>query len=102
MEYPRDGLYLFGPPISDAPIREVRYGVIGTAEGLRRFQMWANSIAEYIDIPTPRFVGRPIEPQHVPFPGFKQAFDATWSSTPSATISDVDANESKEDFANCE
>ena len=93
MEYPRDGLYLFGPPISDAPIREVRYGVIGTVEGLRRFQMWANSIAEYIDIPTPRFVGRPIKPQHVPFPGFEQAFDATWSSTPSATISDVDANE---------
>ena len=93
MEYPRDGLYLFGPPISDAPIREVRYGVIGTEEGLRRFKTWAQLISEYIDIPAPTFVGQPIKPQHVPFPGFEQAFDANWSLTPSATISDVDPNE---------
>lgn len=93
MEYPRDGLYLFGPPHVDAPIREVRYGVIGTEQGLRRFRTWANSIAEFIDIPTPRFVGRSIEPQHVPFPGFEQAFAAVWPPTPTTTISDIDPSE---------
>lgn len=36
-EYPRDGLYLYGPPTSEAPLLDVRYGVIGTAEGVRRF-----------------------------------------------------------------
>ena len=29
LEYPRDGLYLYGPPSSAAGISEVRYGVLG-------------------------------------------------------------------------
>lgn len=38
LEYPRDGLYLYGPPLSEATVSEIRYGVIGTAHGVQRFQ----------------------------------------------------------------
>ena len=89
MAYPRDGLYLYGPPICDAPLREVRYGVIGTTEGIRRFVNWAHSISGFIDVPAQQVRTRQTAPQHVPFPGFEQAFGAMWPTTPSTVISDI-------------
>jgi len=90
LEYPRDGLYLYGPPVSDEPIKEVRYGAIGTPEGIRRLEVWARSMAGFIDIPPPRAGHRAVEPQHVPFPGFEQAFSARWRTRPSVTLPDID------------
>ena len=92
-EYPRDGLYLYGPPTSEAPLLDVRYGVIGTAEGVRRFHRWAAYVARFIDIPAPKEHGRDVEPQHVAFPGFEQAFGAKWPTIPTASISDIDPKE---------
>ena len=93
LEYPRDGLFLFGPVLSKTSIMAVRYGVIGTVEGVRRFRHWSRSVSGFIDIPEPTARSRDIEPQHVPFPGFEQAFAAKWSETPTETISDIDSNE---------
>jgi len=89
LEYPRDGLYLYGPVGDSNELKVVRYGVIGTPDGVRRFKEWSKAIAGFIDIPQPGPRSRAIEPQHVPFPGFEAAFHATWPEEPSAIISDI-------------
>ena len=91
LEYPRDGLYLYGPASSKTPVSEIRYGVIGTAQGVQRFQGWSRMVSGFIAIPEPTARSREIEPQHVAFPGFEQAFAAKWSVTPAQTISDIDS-----------
>ena len=89
LEYPRDGLYLYGPPSTE--VSEINYGVIGTAEGVRRFHAWSRQVSGFIDIPARSSRSRKIEPQHVPFPGFEQAFAAKWSVNAAHTISDIDS-----------
>ena len=37
-EYPRDGLFLFGPIKDEAAPGAVLYGVIGTSDGINRFK----------------------------------------------------------------
>ena len=93
LEYPRDGLYLYGPPTSDATVSEIRYGVIGTEQGVQRFRAWSRMASGFIDIPEPSARSRKIEPQHVPFPGFEQAFGARWSVNPTQTIADIDSTD---------
>lgn len=91
--YPRDGLFLFGPSgiWEDLPI--IRYGVIGTAEGVRRFRLWASKLNRYIPIPKPGPRSREIGPYHVPFPGFGEAFRCQWPSEPIFTIEDLNSDE---------
>src|SRR5262249_53720497 len=88
--YPRDGLFLFGPvgDVNQLPV--IRYGVIGTKDGVRRFNVWSNTIRGYIPIPKPGPRSRSIEPQHVAFTGFREAFHAEWPMGPSRTIDDLD------------
>lgn len=93
LQYPRDGLYLYGPASSETPVSEIRYGVIGTAQGVRRFQAWSRMVSGFIGIPEPTAHSREIKPQHVPFPGFEQAFGAKWNLKPAWTISDIDSTE---------
>ena len=88
--YPRDGLYLFGPIDAAATLRQVRYGVIGTPESLRRFTEWAGQVSDFIDVPPPGRMSKQIEAHHVAFPGFSQAFAASWSAAPARTIVDID------------
>jgi hypothetical protein len=90
LEYPRDGLYLYGPvDATDVP-RQVRYGFIGTSAGLDRFCRWAEGVSSFIGVPPPRRGAKALEAHHVPFPGFSEAFHAQWSSTPARIISDID------------
>lgn len=89
-DYPRDGLYLFGP-VDRLP--EVRYGVIGTKAGIKNFHFWAKKVAGFIGAPEPTAQSKKIQAHHVPFPGFEQAFSAKWSITPSETISGIDLTE---------
>jgi hypothetical protein len=91
--YPRDGLFLFGPPNSTKDVMQVRYGVIGTPDGVRRLRSWASKINRYIPIPPPSPWSRKIEPQHVPFPGFGEAFRCHWPTDPAFTIEDIDTEE---------
>lgn len=92
-EYPRDGLYLFGPVDASSTPRPIRYGIIGTPESLRRFKDWASKISRYIEVPPPARLAKATSPQHTPFPGVSEAFYAHWSSEPARHITDIDEKE---------
>ncbi len=91
--YPRDGLFLYGPAGDPNLLKAIRYGVIGTPEGVRRFGAWSDTIRGFIAAPVPGPRSKNVEPQHVPFPGFAEAFHAEWPVVPQAVISDIDPNE---------
>jgi hypothetical protein len=88
--YPRDGLYLFGPVDAGEHPRQIKYGVIGTQASVARFERWAESVSQFIDVPGPRPGAKAIEPHHVPFPGFSEAFHSTWAAKPHRRIADID------------
>jgi len=89
VEYPRDGLYLFGPCDAQKRPGTTRYGVIGTREGVERFGRFSARMRGYIPIPAPGLRSRKVEPQHVPFPGFQEAFNSEWPEKPVAVIQDI-------------
>lgn len=89
MTYPRDGLYLFGPVDAGAIPRSIRYGFIGTPQSFEYFQEWASQISSYIPIPSRGRTSKENTPQHVPFPGFAEAFFSHWSATPVCVISNL-------------
>lgn len=93
LEYSRDGLYLYGPVDAREAPRSVRYGVIGTKPGIDRFQRWARQVSSFIPVPPQRRGAKAVEPHHVPFPGFSEAFNALWSATPSRVLDDIDEND---------
>ena len=90
LEYSRDGLYLYGPVDASDARRQVRYGFIGTKVGRERFERWASQVAGFIQTPPSRRGAKAIEPHHVPFPGFSEAFNALWSTRPARIIDDID------------
>lgn len=71
MEDPRDGLTLFGPLDEGKPYG-IRAGVLGTKDGIRRFNNWVARIQEPIANDPPD-IARP------PFPGFEAAFNIPWN-----------------------
>jgi hypothetical protein len=89
LAYPRDGLFLYGPVGDTNQVRSIRYGVIGTQDGVRRFRTWSAKLKGFIDIPLPGPRSRAVEPQHVPFPGFAEAFHADWPLEPAAEVADL-------------
>ena len=93
MVYPRDGLFLFGPSGDSSDVPAVRYGAIGTPDGVRRLASWASKVSRFIPIPTPGPRSRQVEPQHVPFPGFSEAFHCDWPTEPVCAIDDIDSAE---------
>lgn len=93
VEYPRDGLFLFGPCDSQKRLTVTRYGVIGTREGVERFGRFSAKMRGYIPIPVPGPRSRKVEPQHVPFPGFQEAFNSEWPEKPVAVIQDIQLQE---------
>lgn len=93
VEYPRDGLYLFGPVDADISPRPIRYGFIGTKMSLECFQEWAATVSSYIDVPPPSRTSKENAPQHVPFPGFSEAFHSYWTKTPSYAIANIEEDD---------
>ena len=91
LEYPRDGLYLYGPKTDSGYVPEMRYGVIGTAEGVERFRVWAETVREFVDVPNTIVSTSSPGLQHIPFPGFGEVFGTKWSSKPAEVISDIDS-----------
>ncbi len=79
-EHPKDGLFLFGPVDDDQKPSEMRYGVIGTKDGIGRFDRWAQRVRGYI----PPFA--PNKAHHAAFPGFEATFKTRWPEKPVATI----------------
>ncbi|WP_392354046.1 hypothetical protein V8F63_15820 [Brevundimonas sp. LF-1] len=80
-EHPKDGLFLFGPPASNQNPARMDVGVIGTAEGIRRYETWVNALATTIAAPDG---GR--EENKTMWPGFQAAFGVPWPATPFAKI----------------
>ncbi|MDA0782489.1 MAG: hypothetical protein O2970_10465 [Proteobacteria bacterium] len=91
--YPRDGLFLYGPVDESNDNKQIRYGVISTAGGLKHFKAWAKSMNGFIDIPAPGPRSRSNMPHHVPFPGFTEAFGAEWPTEPTIALGDIDPKE---------
>lgn len=93
LEYTRDGLYLYGPVDAEVTPRPIRYGYIGTKDGLERFCRWSESVSTFIDVPPPRRGSKPVEPHHVPFPGMSEAFFSAWPKRPARVIDDISEQE---------
>lgn len=76
---PHDGLALFGPFDGDLASRpgNMRYGLIGTREGMDQFLAFSTLVAGPI-IPSAEF-DRDLWP---PFPGFDVAFSCDWPTQP--------------------
>jgi hypothetical protein len=86
--YPRDGLFLYGPVDGGHPV--INYGVIGTPAGIGRLERWTQLIAGFIAPPPPRRGVKPVEPQHVAFPGFSAAYNSGWPVKPRTTVATID------------
>ncbi|NPV76634.1 MAG: hypothetical protein HPY59_09710 [Anaerolineae bacterium] len=76
---PRDGLALFGPYDADLPSRPttVNYLLLGTDEGIAKFQEWSQLIAQPC-FDTPKGNQR----LWAPYPGFSAAFCTSWMTDP--------------------
>lgn len=90
-EYPRDGLFLYGPIQDQAAPDSIRMGVIGTTRGIRRFQKWLDKTRNYIE--RHKSSGQAESANyHISFPGFEAAFNSKWPDRPLATL-EVSFNE---------
>jgi hypothetical protein len=82
IEDPRDGLTLFGPLDESKPYG-IRWGVVGTIDGIRRFKLWVEKIKspiyDFVDQSQPKDA-RP------PFIGFETIFRTIWSPKPALEL----------------
>jgi hypothetical protein len=72
LEDPKDGLLLFGPA---EKLHGIDYGVIGTPDGIRQFEAWAERLRQAV----------PADPKvtsSVTFPGIETVFRTRWNATP--------------------
>lgn len=90
LDYPRDGLFLFGPVQNGPRIDVVRYGVISTSEGLKHFEAWSAKIQKFIDAP---IGAKGVSAYNVPFPGFEQAFHAKLPNEPHCKLATISRKE---------
>jgi hypothetical protein len=80
-EHPKDGLFLYGPSASNQNPARMDVGVIGTAEGIRRYETWVKSLSSNIAAPE---TGR--EENKTMWPGFQAAFGVPWPVKPFASV----------------
>ena len=80
-EHPKDGLFLYGPPASNLNPARMDVGVIGTPEGIRRYETWVKAISSTIAAPE---TGR--EENKAMWPGFQATFGIPWPVKPFAAI----------------
>ncbi|MGO9265966.1 MAG: argonaute/piwi family protein [Candidatus Binataceae bacterium] len=85
LEHPKDGLFLFGPLDDRAHPTQLRFGVIGTAACVARFNRWSQRICGFIPSP------EPAKAHLFPWPGFEAAFRCKWPEKPIAKLT-VDAD----------
>lgn len=78
LEDPRDGLTLFGPLDEGRPYG-VRYGVVGTPQGIDILKNWVRRIQGPITNHPPQ-IARP------PFPGFESTFRVPWDPRPTHEV----------------
>jgi len=85
LAHPKDGLTLFGPYTKTAG--SVRFGVIGTRQGIELFDRWAANMNKFL----PAYEGSRFRRKknaefgklaHQFFPGFESTFGITWNRRP--------------------
>ena len=81
LKSPKDGLLLFGPLAGSQRPVELRIGVVGRADGLKRYQRWVEKINRYIP------PDRTNKAHHVAFPGFGAIFGCKWPLIPICSLS---------------
>src|SRR5262249_12054266 len=76
----KDGLFMFGPPVPAVASGDLRYGVVGTEEGLGLFRDWIRQVRSFIP------GSASDSAQHRPFPGFAEVFGLDLPETPIASL----------------
>lgn len=79
-EFPKDGLFLYGPPSPAAPHGSLKYGLIGTPNQIALFKRFQKLVCGYI----PPF--KPNVAHHTAFPGFQPLFGMAWPDSPVAEV----------------
>ena len=79
-EHPKDGLFLFGPPASNQNPARMDVGVIGTAQGIARYEQWVRALGTTIAAPE-----KGKEENKMMWPGFQAIFGVPWPAKPFAT-----------------
>jgi len=77
-EDPRDGLTLWGPLDKGRPFG-IRYGIVGTKDGVRRIKNWVSKCQRPIGPSKP-------DPARPTFPGFEAAFGIPWKPEPAQEV----------------
>jgi len=78
-EYVKDGLFLFGPLQGIPGASGMRFGVVGTIDGLRRFERWSGEIRVRIKPSSDKA-------HRMGWPGFSAVFDTEWPATSVARV----------------
>jgi hypothetical protein len=93
--HPKDGLFLYGPHDKPRKTKEVRVGVVGTAEGINYFRAWAAKIKQRVEVPPPGKTEKKDRLHLATFPGVEEAFCITYNETEFAACTldykDIDA-----------
>ncbi len=86
-ENPQDGLFFYGPLDSQQPHTEViRYGIVGTHEGIEQFGNWLQRVKAPIKPLEPeKKFNKKVQQYMVPFPGVEAAFGISIPVKPVAT-----------------
>jgi hypothetical protein len=79
-EYVKDGLFAFGPLQGLPGGSALRFGVVGTTDGLMRFDRWASTVRAGIKCEDDKA-------HRTSWPGFAAVFEAEWPETPLARVS---------------
>lgn len=79
-EHPKDGLFLFGPPTSNQNPARMDVGVIGTPQGIARYEHWVRTLGSTIAAPE-----KGKEENKMMWPGFQAVFGVPWPVKPFAT-----------------
>lgn len=87
--HPKDGLTLFGPYTQNPG--SVRFGVIGTNEGIKKFSEWSALINKALPAHKGSRFTRKKDSEHGKlahqfFPGFESAFGLTWNDPAEACV----------------
>jgi hypothetical protein len=77
--HPKDGLFLYGTHNKTRRTKEIRIGVVGTADGINLFRSWAGRIKKRVEVPSPG-KGEKADRLHLAnFPGIEETFGITFN-----------------------
>lgn len=79
-EDPKTGLFIYGPPRSEAQGSSLRLGIVGTRTGLSLARHWIKRMQGHIP------ATRSDTAQYLPFPGFETVFGMKWQNEATAEI----------------